>query len=79
MNPLNTSSVQLVTCNQLWPTTKRYANGDQSTPNTIATLMFQMFRKRSEPSRIHLLLNMPPRFWAAFFLATLEGSNEITM
>jgi len=52
---------------------------DQSTPNTIATLMFEMFRKRSEPSRIHLLLNVPPGFWAAFFLATLEGSNEITM
>jgi len=26
VNPLNTSSVQLVTCNQLWPTMKRIAN-----------------------------------------------------
>lgn len=26
MNPLNTSPMQLHTCNQLWPTTKRNAN-----------------------------------------------------
>ena len=42
--------------------------GKRSTPNTVATLMFQTIRKRSEPSRIHLLLNMPPRFWAAFLV-----------
>jgi hypothetical protein len=47
---------------------KRITNRETEPLNIVATLMFQNIRKQSESSRIHLLLSMPPSFWAAFFL-----------
>jgi hypothetical protein len=36
-----------------------------------------MIRSRLDPSRIHLLLTVPPSFWAAFFLLSVQAQGEL--
>jgi hypothetical protein len=35
-----------------------------------ATVMFHSFAPDPDPSRTHLLLAVPPSFWAAFFMGS---------
>jgi hypothetical protein len=37
-----------------------------------ATVMLPAFESDADPSRKHLLLAVPPRFWAAFFMGDME-------